>query len=170
MGKFEKAYIPNLDLELTPQAEIKRLRKVIDEKNELIAKFKAYDAKRTEEFHRLQQNMAVMEEQYNEWREEVSADCGEYAIKGLERLRKRTNERNQRALSCINGLKDVMQVLPNVLAMLREMLAFAETRNPYQETFYKTKINSVMSCVDKLLTRCVGYANMFDQQNKGEAQ
>ena len=43
----------NEDLELTPQAEIRQLKRVIAEKNKAIEAFKAYDAKRSEEYNRM---------------------------------------------------------------------------------------------------------------------
>ncbi len=42
----EKAFIPNKRLQLTDKAEIKRQRKVIEEKDALITKFKKYDEER----------------------------------------------------------------------------------------------------------------------------
>ena len=71
-----KAYIPNLHLEMTQKAEIKRLRKVIAEKDELIAKFKKYDEERKSHYHRFEQNYEMMEERFNEFLEAIN-DCDE---------------------------------------------------------------------------------------------
>lgn len=69
-----KAYIPNLHLELTQAAEIKRLRKVIDEKNAAIEKFKKYDEERKTYYHRFEKNYEMMEERFNEFLDAVN-DC-----------------------------------------------------------------------------------------------
>lgn len=69
-----KAYIPNLHLELTQAAEIKRLRKVIDEKNAAIEKFKKYDEERKTYYHRFEKNYEMMEERFNEFLEAIN-DC-----------------------------------------------------------------------------------------------
>ena len=69
-----RAYIPNLRLQLTQKAEIERLRKVILEKDALIEKFKRYDAEREAYCHRLEQNYALMEENFNELADAVN-DC-----------------------------------------------------------------------------------------------
>ena len=74
--KEVKAYIPNLHLELTPQNEIRRLRKVIEEKNDCIAKFKKYDEERKSYYRRFEQNYEMMEERFNEFLEAIN-DCDE---------------------------------------------------------------------------------------------
>ena len=67
-----KAYIPNLRLQLTDKAEIKRLKKVVEEKNKQIEKFKKYDEERKTYCHRLEQNYALMEERFNELADAVN--------------------------------------------------------------------------------------------------
>lgn len=57
----------NTHLELTPEAEIKRLNKVIEEKNRAIAGFKKYDADRKVYYERLEENYKMMEERFNEF-------------------------------------------------------------------------------------------------------
>ena len=69
-----RAYLPNLRLQLTQKAEIERLRKVIQEKDALIEKFKKYDAERTEYCHRLEQNYSLMEDRFNEFCDAIN-DC-----------------------------------------------------------------------------------------------
>ena len=51
-----KAYIPNRNLQLTLSGEVKRLRKVIEEKDALITKFKKYDEERKSYYRRFEQN------------------------------------------------------------------------------------------------------------------
>lgn len=69
-----KAYIPNRNLQLTQVSEIKRLRKVIEEKDALINKFKKYDEERKIHYHRFEQNYEMMEERFNEFLEAIN-DC-----------------------------------------------------------------------------------------------
>ena len=57
----------NTHLELTPESEIKRLNKVIEEKNRAIAGFKKYDADRKVYYERLEENYKIMEERFNEF-------------------------------------------------------------------------------------------------------
>lgn len=61
----------NEDLELTTQAEIRQLKRVIDEKNRAIEAFKAYDAKRSEEYNRMVENYNMMQEQFDQFCEDV---------------------------------------------------------------------------------------------------
>ena len=72
----ERAWIPNRKFQLTQKAEIVRLRKVIEEKNAAITKFKKYDENRTEYCHRLEQNYALMEERFNELADAINS-CDE---------------------------------------------------------------------------------------------
>ena len=71
-----KAYIPNRNLQLTLSSEVKRLRKVIDEKDALIAKFKRYDEERKQYYHRFEQNYEMMEERFNELADAINS-CDE---------------------------------------------------------------------------------------------
>lgn len=68
-----KSYTPNRNLQLTLPSEVERLKKVIKEKDALISKFKSYDAKRTDEFRRLQQNNKIMEERFVEFNDAIDA-------------------------------------------------------------------------------------------------
>ena len=74
--KEVKAYIPNRNLQLTLSSEVKRLRKVIDEKDALIAKFKRYDEERKQYYHRFEQNYEMMEERFNELADAINS-CDE---------------------------------------------------------------------------------------------
>lgn len=69
-----KAYLPNLHLELTQKAEIKRLKLVIQEKDALITKFKRYDEERKSYYSRFEQNYEMMEERFNEFLDAIN-DC-----------------------------------------------------------------------------------------------
>lgn len=71
-----KAYITNRNLQLTLSSEVKRLRKVIDEKDALIAKFKRYDEERKQYYHRFEQNYEMMEERFNELADAINS-CDE---------------------------------------------------------------------------------------------
>lgn len=71
-----RVWIPNRNLQLTQKAEIERLRKVINEKDALIEKFKRYDSERTEYCHRLEQNYSLMEERFGEFADAIN-DCDE---------------------------------------------------------------------------------------------
>ena len=155
-----RTYIPNRNLQLTLSAECKRLKKVIGEKDALIAKFKKYDEERKSYYHRFEQNYEMMEEQYNEWRDIVDDEVGKGTVKKVEKLKKELQEKKQKCSASIAGLHEVEQSLPKLLAILREMYAFAETRSMTQETFYKTKLGSAMAYVNRLLTKVVGYARL----------
>lgn len=71
-----KAYIPNKNLQLTLSSECKRLRKVIEEKDALIAKFKKYDEERKTYYRRFEQNYALMEERFAEVANAID-ECGD---------------------------------------------------------------------------------------------
>ena len=113
-----KAYIPNRNLQLTLSSEVKRLRKVIDEKDALIAKFKMYDEERKQYYHRFEQNYEMMEERFNEFMDAIN-DCGdidegtkEFYNEVVKRLYKGkvNSDKNksifQKALSELNKLQD----------------------------------------------------------------
>lgn len=69
-----KAYIPNRNLQLTLSGEVKRLRKVIEEKDALITKFKKYDEERKAYYRRFEQNYEMMEKRFDEFLEAIN-DC-----------------------------------------------------------------------------------------------
>lgn len=72
-----KAYTPNLNLQLTLSSEVNRLRKVIEEKDELISKFKRYDEERKSYYRRFEQNYEIMEERFNELLDAINS-CDEF--------------------------------------------------------------------------------------------
>lgn len=61
----------NEDLELTPAAEIRQLKRVIAEKDAAIKAFKEYDQKRTEEYNRMVENYNMMQEQFDQFCEDI---------------------------------------------------------------------------------------------------
>lgn len=67
-----KPYMLNRDLQFTPLCEIKRLRKVIEEKDALIAKFKKYDEERKSYYRRFEQNYQMMEEKFGDFLEAIN--------------------------------------------------------------------------------------------------
>ena len=61
----------NEDLELTPAAEIRQLKRVIAEKDAAIKAFKEYDKKRSEEYSRMVENYNMMQEQFERFCDDV---------------------------------------------------------------------------------------------------
>lgn len=61
----------NEDLELTPQAEIRQLKRVIAEKDRTIKDFKEYDEKRTKDYNRMVENYNIMQEQFERFCDDV---------------------------------------------------------------------------------------------------
>lgn len=113
-----RAYIPNRNLQLTLSGEVRRLNKVIEEKNECIAKFKRYDEERKAYYRRFEQNYQMMEERFNEFMDAIN-DCGdidegtkEFYNEVVKRLYKGkvNSDKNksifQKALSELNKLQD----------------------------------------------------------------
>lgn len=132
----EKAWLPNLHLELTQKAEIKRLNKVIEEKNDCISKFQTYDKKRTEEFHRLKQNVAIMEERFNAFNAALG-DCDGLSkadrdiimslykrwFKQLMAFDHRIGDENK-LKSRINDLRNDIQSLFNIIEQVQDIQVF----------------------------------------------
>lgn len=72
--KKERTYNGNLYLPLTPEAEVKRLKAVVEEKNKCIAAFKKYDAERKDYYSRFEANYKLMEEEFDKFIETVGTD------------------------------------------------------------------------------------------------
>lgn len=92
----------NSDLELTPQAEIRRLNAAIQQKNaeirgknQILANFKVYDDNRKEVMNQMRESYAELEE-----RLEVFAE----AAAGLYRLSKLVNEDAMKMVSEVSAL------------------------------------------------------------------
>ena len=158
-----KSYIPNLYMELTAKAEIKRLNAVIKEKDELIAKFKAYDRERTVYCDRLKQDYDMMEKQYNEWRKVIDEENGKASSRKFNKLCRDYAERKQHALFCICALNDMDQSLGSVVIRLRDLLAFIESKGHTQDAAYKAKINSIIIYVGKLMEKVIQQKERRDQ-------
>jgi chaperonin cofactor prefoldin len=118
--KKNKIYLPNRNLEMTRDAEIQRLLKVIDEKNALIEKFKSYDAQRNDYVRRLQKNYELMEERFVEFNnaleecEGLEDDVMEYYKNVVKRLYTSIIE--------IDELLSFMQVMNARLAKQKELI------------------------------------------------
>ena len=115
-----KAYIPNRNLQLTQVAEIKRLRKVIEEKDKLIDKFKRYDEERKSYCHRLEQNYEMMEERFNELADAVN-DC-EDIDDGTKEFYKEVIMRLYRGKVAQDKEKSVLQTSLTQLSKLQEII------------------------------------------------
>ena len=111
-------YSPNRDLELTPQAEIVRLRKVIDEKNALIAKFKRYDEERKSYYRRFEQNYQMMEERFNELLDTINS-CDEFDA-GTKEFYKSVVMRLYKGRVETDKEKSVLQIALSDLQKLQE--------------------------------------------------
>ena len=78
--------ILNKDLQLTPESEIKRLNKVIAEKNRCIEAFKKYDAERKEYYSSLEAKYKYMEDEFNRFIKAVDEDCNHTTAKQVSGL------------------------------------------------------------------------------------
>ena len=161
-----KAYIPNRNLELTMQAEIKRLQRVIAEKDECISKFKKYDKERTAYCHRLEQNYSMMEEQYTEWCGIIDEENGKASSSKFNKLRRDYASKKQKAETYMSSIDNVKQTLQNLTAMLREMLAFAIENDDMNGEYYKRKIKSAMQNVDNIMMKIVSCKNKYNLINE----
>lgn len=70
IDNFDKAEFDSLDL--TPQAEITRLQKVLKEKNTLIADFKQYDEERKRYIHRLEKQIITLRNKNQELNKRIT--------------------------------------------------------------------------------------------------
>ena len=113
-----KAYIPNRNLQLTLSGEVKRLRKVIEEKDALITKFKKYDEERKSYYRRFEQNYEMMEERFNEFLEAIN-DCDDIDD-GTKVFYKEVVMRLYRGKVATDKEKSVLQVAHSHLLKLQE--------------------------------------------------
>ena len=84
-------YIINRDMpQFTPATEIRRLRRVIAEKDELIKKFKAYDQQRKAYYAAFEEDYKAMKDSFDEFNAALTAICNDgYVEKSdLKRLKK----------------------------------------------------------------------------------
>ena len=159
-----RAYIPNRNLQLTLSGEVKRLLKVIEEKNECIAKFKRYDEERKAYYRRFEQNYEMMEERFNEFLEAIN-DCDEiddgskefykevvmrlYRGKVATDKEKSVLQSSQSQLlklqDCFNNLEFAMMGVGNVQkrAELLNELRKAKTRYDNVTAYFAKKMNEL---------------------------
>lgn len=85
----------NEELELTDQAEIVRLKKVIEEKNRTISEFRKYDDERKKYYARFEENYKLMEERFEEFNNVVEAcdDLDFNTKQYIQRVVQRINNR-----------------------------------------------------------------------------
>ena len=113
-----KAYIPNRNFQLTLSGEVKRLRKVIEEKDALITKFKKYDEERKAYYRRFEQNYEMMEKRFNEFLEAIN-DCDEIDD-GSKEFYKEVVLRLYRGKVTIDKEKPVLQSSQSKLLKLQD--------------------------------------------------
>ena len=151
----------NKHLVLTPEAEIRRLNAVIEQKNKAIEAFKKYDAERKAYYRHFEANYRLIEEEFNQFVEKVRVDAngdtarqinnmfvsfrkGNYGVKYCE-----IEGRMRAALSKIEKLEDKVREL---LESEPVMLAWCD-KSKYKimvETIYERfrKVKEVMGDED----------------------
>lgn len=110
--------ILNKDLELTSASEIKRLNKIIEEKNRCIASFKKYDAKRKEYYSILEAKYKYMEDEFDRFVKAVDEDCNHTTAEQVSGLL--TNFRQFSYGARFNMLQGQVESARVNLAKLRE--------------------------------------------------
>lgn len=155
-----KGYVLNRDMELTPMAEIRRLRKVIEEKNNAIAEFKKYDRKRKEYYSRFETNYAMMEEQFGNFLECVRDEEGwrtaqmvKAALASGAEREKQFRAKRERAEQAIQSLHDIAQTFGKVEKGLRGLLDYSEAHLSKQDKSYAEKTGSLLLKIMKLAAR-----------------
>lgn len=113
-----KAYIPNRNFQLTLSGEVKRLRKVIEEKDALITKFKKYDEERKAYYRRFEQNYEMMEKRFDEFLEAIN-DCDDIDD-GTKGFYKEVVMRLYRGKVTIDKEKPVLQSSQSKLLKLQD--------------------------------------------------
>lgn len=113
-----KAYIPNRNFQLTLSGEVKRLRKVIEEKDALITKFKKYDEERKAYYRRFEQNYEMMEKRFDEFLEAIN-DCDDIDD-GSKGFYKEVVMRLYRGKVTIDKEKSVLQSSQSKLLKLQD--------------------------------------------------
>lgn len=113
-----KAYNPNRNFQLTLSGEVKRLRKVIEEKDALITKFKKYDEERKAYYRRFEQNYEMMEKRFDEFLEAIN-DCDDIDD-GTKGFYKEVVMRLYRGKVTIDKEKPVLQSSQSKLLKLQD--------------------------------------------------
>lgn len=154
-----KAYLPNLHLELTQKAEIKRLKLVIQEKDALITKFKRYDEERKSYYSRFEQNYEMMEERFNEFLDAIN-DCDDiddgtkdfYKQVVMRLYQGKVNSDKdksifQKALSDLNKLQDCFSNMEFVMMGVGNAQKKAELLNELRKV--KVRYDNIISSFQK---------------------
>lgn len=115
----------NEDLELTPQQEIKRLKRVILEKDAAIKAFKEYDKRRTEEYNKMVEDCNMMQLQFDQFCEDVR-DFEEIDERTADDFIKFFNRYYQR-LKVLDQTKQLIGEVRNRLNTLEEFADRLET-------------------------------------------
>lgn len=144
----------NEDLELTPQAEIRHLKRVIDEKNKAIEAFKAYDAKRSEEYNRMVENYNMMQEQFDQFCDDV---------REFEEIDRRTANDFIKLFHRYYNKMRSQDMLNNVLNDLKAKL------NGLEGTVSKLKseISTLDKAADKMKDEVGKYRDFINKQSSG---
>lgn len=141
----------NSGLQLTMGAELKRLRKVVEEKNRCIDAFKKYDEERKAYYAQFAENYDMMLEQYEQWLDDIGEELGDDVRRGVDKTFKEGLKRQRRAQKLSEAVSIVEQALPNMERVLMEIEAFAEEdTNTRKRIFYKTKVGSLRSMITRL--------------------
>lgn len=159
-----KAYIPNRNFQLTLSGEVKRLRKVIEEKDALITKFKKYDEERKAYYRRFEQNYEMMEKRFDEFLEAIN-DCddiddgtkgfykevvmrlyrGKVTIDKEKPVLQSSQSKLLKLQDCFNNLEFAMMGVGNVQkrAELLNELRKAKTRYDNLTAYFAKKMNEL---------------------------
>jgi len=111
-----RANMSNRNLQLTLKGELQRLRKVIEEKNAIIAKFKKYDEERKAYYSKFEKNYKLMQERFSELADAVN-DCDglDYGTKEFfqsvfERLSRGKMSNDNARMALLSSIKKLMKM------------------------------------------------------------
>lgn len=141
----------NEDLEFTPQAEIRQLKRVIAEKDKAIKAFKEYDVKRSEEYNRMVENYNMMQEQFDQFCED---------IRDFEEIDNRTANDFIRLFHRYYNKMRSQDMLNNILNDLKSKL------NSLDKTVGKLKgeISTLDKAADKMKDEVGKYKEFIDKR------
>ena len=100
---------------LTDKQEIVRLRKVVDEKNSLIERFKSYDDERKKYYAQVDENYKIMEQKFSEINEAIGK------CEGLDSNSKEYYQRFMSNLKLWNYNNEIETVLNKITARLDKL-------------------------------------------------
>lgn len=145
----------NEDLELTPQAEIRQLKRVIAEKDRTIKAFREYDRKRSEEYNRMVENYKLMEEQFEQFCEDIR-EFDEIDTKTASDFIELFHRYYNKMLSA-DKVDDTLTALKNELKALNGTVAML-----------KVEINTLDKAADGMKEKLRKYKNYIDNDRKNE--